>query len=192
MPLGAGLALGLIGPFFEKWDNPAGVALNAVFSGGWSWACYAFLVGYFRRSKIEAALLASFGLALGVTAYYVFKDLSPAVPDGLAVGASGGGSLSKILVWGTLAFVFGAPVGFLGNVARVPGVGGLGFRLLIPLVAFYETTMRLSDEARGQSQVVVITWNSVRFTAVAVAVALAVHVIWRWWHERRVPSGRHR
>ncbi|MFD7785128.1 hypothetical protein ACFV4Q_18780 [Streptomyces nojiriensis] len=187
-PLGVGLVLGLLGPISEKWDNPVSVAVNAVFSGGWSWACYAFLVGYFRRSKIEAALLASFGLAIGVVAYYLFKNMGVAAPSGMEVGASGGGSLSGIMVWGTLAFVFGAPVGFLGNLARVPGVGGLFFRLLIPLVAFYETSMRLTEESRGAGPVVGITWNAVRFGAVAVALALVGHVIWNWWHSRRTRS----
>ncbi|MEU9037734.1 hypothetical protein AB0D45_22915 [Streptomyces sp. NPDC048352] len=164
------------------------MVVNAIFAGGWSWACYAFLVGYLRRSKIESALLAPFGLAIGVTAYYLFKDLSPATPEGF--GTSGGGSLSKILVWGTLAFAFGAPVGFLGNVARIPGVGGLFFRLLIPVVAFYETSMRLDGESRGASSVVVHTWHTIRFIAVAVACALVVHVIWRWLHERRARASR--
>ncbi|MFF4419671.1 hypothetical protein ACFY04_02555 [Streptomyces sp. NPDC001549] len=187
-PLGVGLVLGLLGPISEKWDNPVSVAVNAVFSGGWSWACYAFLVGYFRRSKIEATLLASFGLAIGVVAYYLFKGIGVAAPNGMDVGASGGGSLSGIVVWGTLAFVFGAPVGFLGNLARVPGVGGLFFRLLMPLVAFYETSMRLAVEARGQGSVVEITWSAVRFISVAVALALVGHVIWSWWHTRRTRS----
>ncbi|MFJ3877889.1 hypothetical protein ACIPW5_10560 [Streptomyces sp. NPDC090077] len=181
----AGLGLGLLGPLSEKWGNPVAVAVNAVFAGGWSWACYAFLVGYFRRSKIEAALLAPFGLAIGVAAYYLFKDLSPATPSGLEVGASGGGSLSSILLWGTLAFVFGIPVGFLGNLARIPGVGGLFFRLLIPVVAFYETSMRLDTEGRGQNAVVLNTWQTVRLLAVAVAFALVVQVVSGWRRDRR-------
>ncbi|MFA7763135.1 hypothetical protein [Streptomyces sp. NRRL S-448] len=183
--LGAALALGLLGAVSEKWDNPAGVAANAVFSGGWSWACYAFLVGYFRRSKIESALLPSFGLAVGVATYYLLKDFSHAAPNGWEAGASGEGSISKILVWGTLAFVFGAPVGFFGNLARVPGVGGLFFRLLIPLVAFYETSMRLAVEARGAGSAVIITWNAVRLIAVAVAFVLVGHVVRSWWNARR-------
>ncbi|MFD8979037.1 hypothetical protein [Streptomyces sp. NPDC059564] len=195
MPLGAGLALGLLGPISEKWDNPVSVVVNAVFAGGWSWACFAFLVGYFRQSKIESALLSSFGLAIGVTAYYLFKDFILVAPNGLGAGASGEGTLSRILVWGTLAFAFGAPVGFLGNVARVPGVGGLFFRLLIPLIAFYETSMRLTGETHGPSSVVIITWSAVRFTAVAAAFALVGHVIWSWWHARRTwgePAGQDR
>ncbi|WP_314251099.1 hypothetical protein [Streptomyces sp. DSM 40907] len=185
VPLGAALALGLLGSVSEKWDNPVGVAVNAVFAGGWSWACYAFLVGYFCRSKIESALLPPFGLAVAVVTYYLLKDFNSAASNGWVAGASGEGSISKILVWGTLALVFGAPVGFFGNLARVPGVGGLFFRLLIPLVAFYETSMRLAMEGNGLGSAVIITWNAVRFSAVAVAFALVGHVVWSWWHARR-------
>ncbi|MFF3518048.1 hypothetical protein [Streptomyces sp. NPDC002573] len=87
-----------------------------------------------------------------------------------------------------LAFSFGAPLGLLGNLAQVPGIGGLFFRLLIPLVAFYETSMRLETESRGPSLVVLGTWTTVRFTAVAVAVALVGHTVWGWWRSRRIRS----
>lgn len=186
--LGAGLLLGIVGPIAGKWDNPVCVTLNLVFSGGWSWACYAFLVGYFRRSKVESALLSSLGLAIGVVAYYLCKAMSPIVPAGLESGASSEGLSSRILVWGVAAFALGAPVGLLGNLARVRGVGGLPFRLIIPLVAFFETSMRLTTEADGQGPVVGITWNVIRFVAGAVALALVGHTIWSWWHPRRTCS----
>jgi hypothetical protein len=70
----------------------------------------------------------------------------------------------------------------------VPGIGGLFFRLLVPLVAFYETSMCLETESRGPSQVVLGTWTTVRFTAVAVAVALVGHTVWGWWRSRRIRS----
>ncbi|MFG2227625.1 hypothetical protein [Streptomyces sp. NPDC048644] len=143
-------------------------------------------MGYSRQSKIESVLLAPFGLAVGVVTYYLFKDLILVAPGGLQAGASGAGS--KIEAWGVLAFAFGAPLGFLGNVARVPGVGGLFFRLLIPLVAFYEASKRLTGESRGQGLVVINTWNAVRFIAVAVAFALVGHAIWSWWRVRRTRS----
>src|SRR2546423_8110274 len=72
VPLGLGLLLGLIGPVAEHWGGP-GAAVGAVFTGGWPWACYAFLVGYFRRSKIESVVLAPLGLAIGVVASYLTK-----------------------------------------------------------------------------------------------------------------------
>lgn len=73
VPLGLGLLLGLIGPIAEHWGGRPGAAVGAVFSGGWPWACYAFLMGYFRRSKIESVVLAPLGLAIGVVTYYLTK-----------------------------------------------------------------------------------------------------------------------
>ncbi|MET8011233.1 hypothetical protein ABZU86_01515 [Streptomyces sp. NPDC005271] len=185
--LGAGLLLGLVGPVAGKWDNPICVAVGIVFSSGWPWACYAFLVGYFRRSKIESALLSFLGLAIGVVTYYLFKDMNPtvpagteltdSVPAGLEPDTSGDG---QIRVWGIAAFVFGAPVGLLGNVARTPGIGGLLFRLLVPLIAFFEATQRLSTETDSQGPVFAITWNVVRGAACVIAVALIGHTVWSW------------
>ncbi|MET7360506.1 hypothetical protein ABZS76_18935 [Streptomyces sp. NPDC005562] len=158
--------------------------MGAVFTGGWPWACFAFLVGYFRRSKIESIVLAPLGLAIAIATYYLTKG-NLASLDGM--GSSGAGS-SGIALWGVLAFLFGAPLGLIGNLAQVPGIGGLFFRLLIPLVAFYETSVRLETESRGPSQVVLGTWTTIRFTAVAVAVALVSHTVWSWWKSRRSPS----
>ncbi|MFB7983167.1 hypothetical protein [Streptomyces vinaceus] len=190
--LGAGLLLGLLGPVAGKWDTPVCVAVGIVFSSGWPWACYAFLVGYFRRSKIEAALLASSGLAIGVVTYYLFKEANPtipagvesaaSVPDGMESGTSGAG---QILVWGMAAFVFGAPLGLMGNVARTPGIGGLLFRLLVPLIAFFEATQRLSVEADSQGPVFSATWNVTRVAACAVAIALVGQTVWSGRVRRR-------
>ncbi|MEU4166651.1 hypothetical protein AB0F46_07155 [Streptomyces sp. NPDC026665] len=116
--------------------------------------------------------------------YYLIKG-SMASMGGL--DSSGAGS-SGIALWGVLAFLLGAPLGLLGNLARVPGIGGLFFRLLIPLTAFYETSMRLEMESHGPSQVVLGTWTTVRFTAVAVAVALVGHTVRDWWRSRRTRS----
>ncbi|MFJ9646345.1 hypothetical protein [Streptomyces sp. NPDC101206] len=195
--LGAGLLLGLVGPIAGKWDNPACVAASIVFSSGWPWACYALLVGYFRRSKIESALLASLGLAIGVVTYYVFKDLNPTIPAGLESATSVPDGMesntfnkAQILVWGMAAFVFGAPVGLMGNVARTPGIGGLPFRLLVPLTAFFEATQRLSVEADSQGPVFAVTWNVTRVAACVVAVALVGHTVWSWRVRRSRADGR--
>lgn len=194
--LGAGLLLGLVGPVAEKWDNPVCVAVSTVFSSGWPWACYAFLVGYFRRSKIESALLPSLGLATGVVTYYLFKDMNPTIPAGMEPAASvpvgmesGASSEGQILVWGIAAFVFGAPAGLVGNVARTPGVGGLLFRLLVPLIAFFEATQRLSAEADSQGMTFSMTWNTIRVAAIISAVALVGHTVWSGRALRSRPEG---
>ncbi|MER5948301.1 hypothetical protein ABT127_19825 [Streptomyces sp. NPDC001904] len=182
MPIALGLVLGLLGPVAEHAGGSPGAVVGAVFTGGWPWACYAFLVGYFRRSKIESVVLAPLGLAIGVVTYYSTKG-SLASLDGL--DSAGAGS-SGVALWGVLAFLFGAPVGLVGNFARVQGIGGLFFRLLIPLVAFYETSMRLEMESHGPSQAVLATWTTIRFASVAVAVALVGHTVWGWWSSRRM------
>ncbi|MBZ9644666.1 hypothetical protein [Streptomyces sp. PSKA30] len=145
-------------------------------------------MGYFCRSKIEAALLSSLGLTIGVVAYYLFKDLSPAIPAGLESGATGEGISSKVLWWGVAAFIFGAPVGLFGNMARIPGVGGLLFRLIVPLVAFFETSMRLTVEMDGQRAAAVNTWRVIQFVACALALALVSHTVRNWWRARRARS----
>ncbi|MFE0578553.1 hypothetical protein [Streptomyces sp. NPDC058874] len=173
--------------------------MSTVFSSGWPWACYALLVGCSRRSTIESALLASSGLAVGVVAYYLFKDMNPAIPAGMEAATpvpagvqweSGAFKDGRILVWGTAAFVFGAPLGFVGNMARTPGVGGLLFRLLVPFIAFFEATRRLSVEADVQGPVFSATWNVTRVAACVVAGALIGHTAWSWWVRRSRADGR--
>ncbi|MFH9245746.1 hypothetical protein ACH4NT_19985 [Streptomyces lydicus] len=187
--LGVGLLLGLVGPIADKWDNPVGVVLGLVFSGGWSWACYASLVGFFCRSKIESMVLSSLGLTVGVAAYYLIKAIRPTLPAGIEGEVVSSGNYSAILYWGMAAFIIGGPLGFFGNVARTPGIYGLPCRLIVPLVAFIETSMRLANEADGQSPVTVATWTVIRFVAVAVALALVGHWIWGWRRARRTGHG---
>jgi hypothetical protein len=193
LALGTGVLLGLVGPGAEKLDNTFYIAIGTIFSAGWSWACYGFLMGYFCRSKVESALLSSLGLTVGVVTYYIFKDMNPHIPQGVepATVSTGirpdasEGTSSQILVWGTAALIFGIPVGLLGNLARIPGIRGLGFRLVVPFVAFYETSMRISVEADSQAPIVEMTWSLIRLTAGAVALALVSHTIWSWWNTRR-------
>ncbi|WP_330240000.1 DUF6518 family protein [Streptomyces sp. NBC_00525] len=183
--LGAGLVLGLAGPVAGKFDNTLCEALSVVFSGGWPWACYAFVVGLLRRSRIESALLAATGLAVGVMAYYGFKDLYPAVPVGLEAGTAGDGVSSRVFVWGTAAFIFGAPVGLAGNFARTPGVGGLLLRLLIPLIAYIETSQRLHTEADARDAIVGITWATIRVAACLAGAFFVGQAARNWWRGRQ-------
>ncbi|MFD7629275.1 hypothetical protein ACFV7Q_25155 [Streptomyces sp. NPDC059851] len=166
------------------------MVVGVIFSSGWPWACFAFLVGYFRQSKIESTILAPVGLAIGVVAYYISKDWGSISPDGMAAGVSSGGTSDKIEAWAFFAFAFGAPLGFLGNLARVPGIGGLFFRLLIPLVAYYEMSMRLANEARGLDSLIVNLWTAIRVIAVVAAIALVGQTIWSFWSARRSRHSR--
>ncbi|MFE6907093.1 hypothetical protein [Streptomyces erythrochromogenes] len=144
-------------------------------------------MGFLRRSKIESAAFSSLGLTVGVATYYLFKSMNPVVPAGLDASAveAGGGGLDKILPWAIGAFVLGAPVGLLGNLARLPKWGGLPFRLVIPFIAFYETSMRLDVEASTADPLTGVTWAVVRFVAGSAALALVGLTVRSWWQGRR-------
>lgn len=184
--LGAGALLGAVGPIATKYDNLVCQAVGTVFSVGWSWACFAFLVGYSRRSKTDAALLASSALAVGVSVYYMVKFLSPVIPvGGHLVSGAGDGLFSRALFWGVAAFVGGAPVGLLGNLARGSGIRSLGYRLTVPLIAFTEASLRLATEVDdSQLGVVGMVWASVRAVSTVAVVLLVGRAVWRRWDGR--------
>ncbi|MFJ6049358.1 hypothetical protein [Streptomyces sp. NPDC092307] len=189
--LGAGALLGALGALSGKSDSPFFHVTGVVFSGGWSWACFAFVVGYTRRSKIESACLASVGLAVGVVVYYVLKWLSPVAPIGMSSdGIEPDGISAGIIAWGIAALLFGAPMGLFGNLARIPGIGGLAFRLLVPLIAFVETSARLEAEAASAGKFVEVTWDTIRVLAVLAAVALVGHMVWEWVRSARKRESR--
>ncbi|GAA1564978.1 hypothetical protein [Streptomyces globosus] len=179
--LGAGAVLGPVGALAAKGGTVPFRAAGVVCAGGWPWACFGFLVGYVRRSKAEAALLAPAGLGVGVAVYYLCKALSPAAPIGVVVSGEPQAQVNwaGVLMWGAAAVLFGAPLGVLGNLARNPGVAGLPFRLLVPLTAFCETSMRLGAEAAA-GPVATAVRSTVRVLAVLAAVTLAGHTAWRW------------
>ncbi|MFJ6484898.1 MULTISPECIES: hypothetical protein [unclassified Streptomyces] len=186
LTLGAGALIGALGALAGKLDGPIFHVVNIVFSGGWSWACFAFLVGYTRKSKVESACLASSALAVGVVVYYLLKWLSPVAPIGMtADGTVGDGVSSGILFWGIAAFLFGAPLGLFGNLARIPGIGGLPFRLLVPLIVYFETSTRLEVEAATAGRFVEMTWSTIRVIAVLAALALVGHTAWEWVRSAR-------
>lgn len=174
--------LGATGALAGTFDGPVAQVGSLVFAGGWSWACFGFLVGYTRRSKAASALLASSSLALGVIVYYGLKALRPAAPIGMEASEviHSEVNLAGIVVWGAAAFLFGAPLGLFGNLARIPGIGGLPFRLLVPLIVWIETSARLGGEADSAGRVAALTWSALRVLAVLVAAALVAHVVWTW------------
>lgn len=79
-------------------------------------------------------------------------------------------------------------MGLIGNLARIPGIAGLSFRLLIPLIAFYETSLRLDGEAATAGRVPEVTWSTIRVLAVLAAVALVGHTLWGWRTRRDRPK----
>ncbi|MFF4323280.1 hypothetical protein [Streptomyces sp. NPDC001568] len=183
-----GFLLGVTGPIAEKWDHPIGVILGLIFHGGWPWACYAFMVGFFRRSRTESAILSSLGLACAVVAYYLSKSISPTLPAGLETSASTQVSYSGVLFWGIAAFTLGALVGLLGNMARSSGAAGLTFRLMIPATALLETWMRLTHETDGEKSIVVNTWIATLIAATVAALAILGHAIFFRRKARRAHS----
>ncbi|MBT2404789.1 MULTISPECIES: hypothetical protein [unclassified Streptomyces] len=186
LTLGAGALIGTLGALSGKFDSPIFHVADLVFSGGWSWACFAFLIGYARQSKIESAWLASSALAIGVAVYYLLKWLSPVAPIGMTADGMDGERISSgILVWGIAAFLFGAPMGLFGNLARIPGIGGLSFRLLVPLIAYVETSARLKMEVDTAAQFAEVTWSTIRVIAVLTALALVGHMAWEWVRSAR-------
>ncbi|MFE2922867.1 hypothetical protein [Streptomyces goshikiensis] len=176
------MLLGLAGPLAGQFNNPVCHGLNVALSGGWPWACLAFLIGYSRSSRIESTLLAALSLLVAVTVYYVFKTLNPAPPIGMtlpdgAMPTSTQNLASGVIVWGAAAFILCGPVGFLGNLAREPFLRGMTFRLIIPLIAFVETSMRISVEADAAGSAVSITWQAIRALAVITAMLLVVQAV---------------
>ncbi|MFF5491721.1 hypothetical protein ACWGCK_26830 [Streptomyces virginiae] len=185
LALVAGALIGVLGAISGKFDTPVFHITGLIFAGGWSWACLAFLVGYTRRSKIESAVVASSALAIGVVVYYTLKWLSPVAPIGMSAdGLEAEGVSPGMLAWGLAAFLFGVPLGLFGNLARIPGIGGLPFRLLVPLIAFVETSERLKVEA-GNAAFGDVTWGTIRVLAVLVALALVGHTAWQWARSAR-------
>ncbi|MFD6045931.1 hypothetical protein ACFWG7_32200 [Streptomyces koyangensis] len=187
--LGTGALLGLIGPAALKWDNPFAAALSLIFSVGWPWAGYAFLVGFFSRSKTMSGLLAFAGLATGVTVYYLFKYIYPYTPPG-STNVTGVSFSSGIVVWGTMALLLGPPMGLAGYLSRHQGMVALPFQLAVPLIAFFETNMRLDVETDPGDYVALITWNTVKYGAVAISLFLTWRAAWSFWQRRSHLSTR--
>jgi hypothetical protein len=64
------------------------------------------------------------------------------------------------------------------------GAGALACRLVVPLVALFETSLRLHTEVAADP-VVVLTWKVTRFAVGLVALALVGHAVRSRWRGRR-------
>lgn len=79
-------------------------------------------------------------------------------------------------------------LGPAGNLARNPGLRGLPFRVLVPLLAVVEMSERLRVESPLQGSVVGATWTVVRMAALSALVALAGRAVMTW--RRRPVTGQ--
>ncbi|MER7035425.1 hypothetical protein ACIREG_30785 [Streptomyces albidoflavus] len=141
-----------------------------------------------------AGILSFTGLTTGVTVYYLFKYMNPYVPPG-ATNTTGEGFSSGVVLWGIYALVLGLPMGLVGYLARRQGLVALPFRLVVPAIAFFETTLRLDVESDGRDYVTLLTWNVTRYAAAATALVISGHAAWSFWcrhRSRSTENGAHR
>ncbi|MFD9463034.1 DUF6518 family protein [Streptomyces sp. NPDC060027] len=164
--LAAGAALGVLTRLLETNASTAGRATYLVLNEAWPWSALAFLAGLAVASRVASAAVAAASLAAAVAAYYVVHS-----------DATWAGVLSATLAWGAVALVVGPILGLMGNLARNPGLRGLPFRLMIPLLAVVETSARLRAEVSLQGPVGETAWTMTRLAAVAVCLALAAHAM---------------
>jgi hypothetical protein len=180
----AGVALGVSAPLLGAIEFPVINSLHLVLSAGWVWAALAYCVGFSLRSRIRSAIVAGSALTAAVVAYYVTKLIQGEYREWVNLDDPSQGThiywagfLSKTLFWGAAAVALGLLLGLAGNLGRNAGRRGLAFRVLIPLVAIAETSMRLSFEASSQGSVASMTWNVTRLVAAAVIFVLAVQQV---------------
>ncbi|MFI5868472.1 hypothetical protein [Streptomyces sp. NPDC051546] len=197
----AGALLGVLGPVLTR-PRPdggrevAGGALGQVVhllaSAGWSWAAFAFAIGWVCRSWRRAVWLAPAALVVAVAAYYLVKmaqgdfrafDMTAGYyeqPDLLPI--DWGGFLTKSVAWWVAACIFGPLLGWAGTQARQPHLGGLLYRLLVPLIAIVDMSLRLPGNRELDGSIAIDTWSAIRIAAViacALLTAWALHTTHR-------------
>ncbi|XVV34927.1 DUF6518 family protein [Streptomyces sp. CA-100214] len=177
--LAVGITLGVLAPVLEDAESPVLHALHLTLAAGWSWAALSFCVGISCATKRRAAALAAASLTVAVLAYYTTKAQRGEYRSPVDLRSPSSGIYfnwaefaSKTGFWCLIALIAGAILGLAGNMSRRPGVQGLSLRLLIPLIAFAETTMRIVNEASRQGAVADATWNITRGAAVAACLLL--------------------
>ncbi|MFI0779674.1 DUF6518 family protein [Streptomyces sp. NPDC021212] len=186
----AGAIVGICGPLFISTGGQPGHVVHVVLSAGWSWAALAFCVGMSSRSKRLSAGAGVISLVVAVLAYYLTKagqgeflsaDLSD--PTGRTTYFSWGDFLSGTVLWCFFACLLGPILGVSGNIS-INGPWRLPSRLLVPLVAIAETSMRLTDEASRQAPIVSTTWSVIRVVAVIAILVLVGHAGLDSWRRR--------
>ncbi|MGI5438856.1 DUF6518 family protein [Streptomyces shenzhenensis] len=182
--LTAGAVFGVLAPLLEPVGIPVVHAIHLVLAAGWSWSALAFCVGLAQESRLRAAVLASVSLMAAVFAYYVtklekgkFQLLVDMKDPAQGTQVHWAGFLSATVIWCIAAAVLGPILGLAGNLAWDRGVGGLPFRVLIPVLAVVETSVRLRFEASSQGALAGTAWSVTRLVAVAVIAVLVAHVV---------------
>ncbi|MGW1994876.1 DUF6518 family protein [Embleya sp. NPDC001921] len=153
-------------------------------------AALAFFVGMPGRSTKRSAGAGVISLVVAVLAYYLTKvaqgEYRPINPDPTAEQnnfVAWGAVWSAIVVWWIVACLLGPALGWIGNIS-VNGPYRLPARLLIPIMAIIETTMRLRSEAVAPDSLVTTTWSTVRVLALGVTIAVAAPAVTDRWRRR--------
>ncbi|MEV4440330.1 DUF6518 family protein [Streptomyces sp. NPDC049577] len=191
-----GAIVGMLGPLLLSVDGPVAHVGNLVLAAGWAWAAMAFFVGLGRKSRIESAILAPASLVAGVIAYYVveavqgkFRMSDLRFPGGVTK-FDWNGFISMMGVWSLAACVFGPLLGLAGNLARNRGLRGLPYRLVIPLVAIVDTSIRLHSDAPLEGATSTATWSVIRLLAVAAIIVLVGHATITGWFRSSTRQSR--
>ncbi|MFD5144595.1 hypothetical protein [Streptomyces sp. NPDC058401] len=136
--------------------------------------------------------LAPAELVVAVAAYYLVKmaqgefrafDMTvgyPEQPDPLPI--DWGGFLTKSVAWWVAACIFGPLLAWAGTQARRPHLGGLVFRLVVPLIVIVDMSLRLPGNRELDGAVTIDTWSVMRIAAVvacALLTAWALHTTHR-------------
>ncbi|MFD4131353.1 hypothetical protein [Streptomyces goshikiensis] len=171
----------------EPVGGVVGHVVHLVASAGWSWAALAFAVGWVSRSWRRALWLAPASLLVAVVAYYLVKmgqgefrafDLTLGNEPQGPMPIDWNGFLTHVVAWGAAALIFGPPLGWAGASAREPHLRGLASRLVVPLIAVVDMSLRLPGSPELDGAVATNTWTVVRIlavTACALLAAWAVH-----------------
>ncbi len=192
----AGVVVGASGPLLLGKGGPVGEVAHLTLSAGWSWAALSFFAGMAGKSKAQSAALGVIPLIFAVVAYYLTKasqgdflqaDLSD--HTGRTMHTAWGDFLSMTAVWCFFACILGPALGIAGHLSR-NGPYRLPFRLLVPLVAIVETSMRLGNEAPLQGGFVAATWSVTRVLMVVAVIALVGEAAFSKWRTRSVEQVR--
>lgn len=184
-----GAVFGLLPPLLLAVGGSGGSVANLVLAAGWAWAALAFCVGLAGKSKRQAAVLAGLSLVAAVIAYYVTKlaqggFLTADLRDttGRTVDIDWSGFFSNTVVWCIAAVLLGPLLGLAGSLAHSRGLRGLAFKVVVPLIAIIDTSMRLHFENALQGSVATTTWSVIRLvaaTAIIVLIGHAMVIAWR-------------